>query len=106
MSFDHLSSLESQPTTTRGRGYSDDPAFDRLTNTLSFQLFNLNANVSRLNTQLDVMGTPKDSESVRERVKTQMDQAREGFKTVGEGLKKVGSWEDVSVSYTGMLQIK
>lgn len=99
MSFDHLSSLESQPTTTRGRGYSDDPAFDRLTNSLSSHLFKLNSNVSGLNSQIALMGTPKDSETIRERAKAQMEHTREGFKQVGEGLKKIGSWENVSVSH-------
>lgn len=43
------------------------------------------------------MGTPKDSETIRERVRTLMEQTREGFKQVGEGVKKVQAWENVSV---------
>lgn len=97
MSFDRLSSLESQPTTSRSTGYSDDPAFDRLTNSLSTNLFKLNNNVSRLSREIGLMGTPKDSETIRDRVRTLMEQTREGFKQVGEGVKKIQAWENVSV---------
>lgn len=101
MSFDRLSSIESQPTTSRSTGYSDDPAFDRLTNSLSTNLFRLNNNVSRLSREIALMGTPKDSETIRERVRTLMEQTREGFKQVGEGVKKVQAWENVSVWFPG-----
>ncbi|KAF8456061.1 t-SNARE [Kalaharituber pfeilii] len=97
MSFDRLSNLESQPT-SQSTGYSDDPAFDRLANSLSSHLFRLNSNVTRLSSQIALMGTPKDSETIRDRVKTLMEQTREGFKQVGEGIKKVQAWENVSPS--------
>jgi syntaxin 7 len=98
MSFDRLSSLESQPTTSRSTGYSDDPAFDRITASLSSHLFRLNSNVGRLSSQIALMGTPKDSETIRDRVRTLMEQTREGFKQVGEGVKKIQAWENVSPS--------
>ena len=98
MSFDRLSHLESQPTTSRATGYSDDPQFDVLTNSLSSYLFRLNSNVTRLSSQIALMGTPKDSEAIRDRVKTLMEQTREGYKQVGEGVKKIQAWENVSVS--------
>lgn len=94
MSFDRLPSLESQPRST---GYSDDPTFDRLTNTLSSHLFRLNNNVNRLSQQIALMGTPKDSETIRDRVKMLLEQTKEEFKQVGEGIKKVQGWENVSV---------
>ena len=97
MSFDRLSSLESQPTASRPAGYSDDPAFDRLTNSLSSHLFRLNNNVNRLSQQIALMGTPKDSETICDRVKMLLEQTREEFKQVGEGIKKVQAWENVSV---------
>lgn len=98
MSFDRLPSLEAQPTTARGSGYSDSPEFDSLTNKLSSQLFTLTSNISRLNRELSLVGTKRDSESLRERVKKLLDETREGFKAVGEGVKRVQNWQDVSVS--------
>lgn len=99
MSFDRLPSLEAQPTTTRGSGYSDSPEFDSLTTKLSSQLFTLTGNISRLSRELSLVGTKRDSESLRERVKKLLDETREGFKAVGEGVKRVQNWEDVSVSF-------
>ena len=44
------------------------------------------------------MGTKRDSEALRERVKKLLNETRVGFKSVGEGVKKVQDWPDVSVS--------
>lgn len=100
MSFDRLSSLESQPTTLR-RGddpqYHDDPEFHRLTENLSNQLFTLTSNISRLSSQVALLGTKRDTERVRERVHNLLEETRAGFKDVGEGIKKVQTWEDVNV---------
>ena len=103
MSFDRLSSLEAQPTTSRAPGYSDDPEFDRLTVRLSSQLFGLTSNISTLSRELSLVGTKRDSEKLRERVKKLLDETRAGFKAVGEGVKRVQSWPDVSVSLTNPL---
>lgn len=100
MSFDRLPSLEAQSTTTRGSGYSDSPEFDSLTTKLSSQIFTLTSNISRLNRELGLVGTKRDSENLRERVKKLLDETREGFKAVGEGVKRVQSWENVSVSFS------
>ncbi|KAL2000824.1 hypothetical protein VTN02DRAFT_2584 [Thermoascus thermophilus] len=101
MSFDRLSSLESQPTTLR-RGddpqYRDDPEFHRLTENLSSQLFTLTSNISRLSSQVALLGTKRDTERVRERVHNLLEETRSGFKDVGEGIKKVQTWEDVNPS--------
>lgn len=100
MSFDRLSSLEAQPTTFR-RGddpeYQDDPAFNRATEALSTQLFTLTSNISHLSNQIALLGTRRDTERVRERVHDLLDETRDGFKEVGEGVKKVQAWEDVNV---------
>jgi hypothetical protein len=53
-----------------------------------------------LNRELSLVGTKRDSENLRERVKKLLDETREGFKAVGEGVKRVQNWEDCSVSYT------
>ncbi len=100
MSFDRLSSLESQPTTTRRQddnNYRDDPEFSRLAETLSTRLFELTTNISRLSNQIALLGTKRDTERVRERVQDLLEETRDGFKEVGEGVKKVSSWEDVNV---------
>lgn len=44
------------------------------------------------------MGTKRDSEALRERVKKLLNETRAGFKSVGEGVKKVQDWPDVSPS--------
>jgi syntaxin 7 len=94
MSFDRLPSLESQPTTTRGTGYSDDPAFTSLTTSLSARLFTLTSNITQLNRQLALVGSKKDSETVRERVNKLLDETRRGFHDVSDGLKRVKNWDD------------
>lgn len=100
MSFDRLSSLESQPTTVR-RGddpqYRDDPEFHRLTESLSSQLFTLTSNISRLSNQIALLGTKRDTERVRERVHDLLEETRAGFKEAGDAIKKVQTWEDVNV---------
>ncbi|EAU34569.1 conserved hypothetical protein [Aspergillus terreus NIH2624] len=101
MSFDRLNSLEAQPTTLRRSDdpqYRDDPEFHRLTESLSNQLFNLTSNITRLSDQIALLGTKRDTERVRERVHNLLEQTRSGFKDVGEGIKKVQTWEDVNPS--------
>ncbi|KAL9617172.1 MAG: hypothetical protein Q9160_008026 [Pyrenula sp. 1 TL-2023] len=101
MSFDRLSSLEAQPTTTRrdqDPEYRDDPEFSRLSESLSTRLFELTSNISRLSNQIALLGTKRDTERVRERVHDLLEETRDGFKDVGEGLKKVQNWEDVNPS--------
>src|SRR2546421_12467147 len=100
MSFDRLSSLESQPTTTRRQDdahYRDDPEFSRLTESLSTRLFELTTNISRLSNQISLLGTKRDTDRVRERVHDLLEETRDGFKEDGEGIKKVTSWEDINV---------
>jgi len=101
MSFDRLSSLESQPTTTRRQDdsvYRDDPEFTRLTESLSTRLFELTSNISRLSNQIALLGTKRDTERVRERVHDLLEETRDGFKDVGEGIKKAQAWEDLNPS--------
>lgn len=100
MSFDQLSSLESQPTTTRRQDdpqYSDDPEFQRLSKELMAKLFSLTGNISRLTNEIALLGTKRDTERVRERVHELLEESKDTFKDVGEGVKKIQSWEDVSV---------
>ncbi|KAF4630238.1 hypothetical protein G7Y89_g7901 [Cudoniella acicularis] len=101
MSFDQLSSLESQPTTMRRQDdpqYSDDPEFQRLSQELMNRLFTLTGNISRLSNEIAHLGTKRDTERVRERVHELLEESKDAFKEVGEGVKKIQSWEDVSPS--------
>lgn len=100
MSFDRLSSLESQPTTTRRQDdpvYRDDPEFQRFTESLSTKLFELTSNISRLSNQIALLGTKRDTQRVRERVHDMLEETRDGFKEVGEGIKRAQAWEDLNV---------
>jgi len=100
MSFDQLPSMESQPTTMRRSEdpeYRDDPEFSGFTEELSVKLFTLTSNIARLSTQISLLGTKRDTERVRERVHDLLEETRDGFKEVGEGIKKLTSWEDLSV---------
>lgn len=101
MSFDQLSSLESQPTTMRREDdpqYADDPEFQRLSQDLMTKLFSLTGNISRLSNEISLLGTKRDTERVRERVHDLLEDSKDTFKEVGDGVKKIQSWEDVSVS--------
>jgi len=101
MSFDQLSSLESQPTNMRRQDdpqYADDPAFQKLSQDLMAKLFTLTGNISRLSNEVALLGTKRDTERLRERVHDILEETKDSFKEVGEGVKKLQSWEDVSPS--------
>ncbi|KAL8930235.1 MAG: hypothetical protein Q9208_000852 [Pyrenodesmia sp. 3 TL-2023] len=103
MSFDRSPLLEAQPTTMR-RGddaeYRDDPEFSRFTEELSVksQLFRLTSNIARLSQQINLLGTKRETDRVRERVNDLLEEARTGFKEAGEGVKKLTAWEDLNPS--------
>ena len=78
--------------------YSDDPEFQRLSQELMSKLFTLTGNISRLSNEIALLGTKRDTERVRERVHDLLEESKDTFKDVGEGVKKIQSWEDVSVS--------
>jgi len=80
--------------------YSDDPEFRQLSESLSNQLFTLTSNISRLSNQLALLGTKRDTDRVRERVHDLLEESRDGFKEVGEGIKRIQACEDVSVCTT------
>ncbi|KAK0634507.1 t-SNARE [Bombardia bombarda] len=92
MSFDQLSSLEAGNNRRSGGGssavtggYSDDPEFQRLSQDLMNQLFRLNGNNARLGGEL-------------------LEESRAVFKDVGEGVKRVQTWEDVTPTQKYMQQ--
>lgn len=101
MSFQDNPNLESQPTTWRREDdpeYADDPEFQRYTTQLSDKLFSLTSNISRLSNQIALLGTRRETDRVRERVQDLLSETGDGFKEVGEGLKKVQGWHDMGPS--------
>ncbi|KIH89221.1 syntaxin 7 [Sporothrix brasiliensis 5110] len=99
MSFDQLSSMEAGRR--RGGGgsggqYSDDPDFQKLAQQLSNKLFKLQGNIANLSRDIGHLGTRQDNARVRERVNDVLEESREMFKEVGEGVKKVQGWDDVT----------
>ena len=105
MSFQDSNALESQPTNWR-RGddpeYADDPEFNRFTTELSDKLFSLTSNISRLSNQVALLGTRRETDRVRERVQDLLSETGDGFKDIGEGLKKVQAWHDLGVSISSI----
>ena len=98
MSFNHLSSLESQPTQYRDEPETrDDQEFNSFAENLSVQLFGLTSSISRLSQQINLLGTKRDTERDRERVSDLLEETRDGFKDIGEKMRKLAAWEDVNV---------
>lgn len=100
MSFQHSSSLESQPSNWRREEdpqYADDPEFRNFAQQLSDKLFSLTRNVTHLADQVAILGTKRESPRVRERVREIIDDTSVSFKDIGEGLKKITTWPDVGV---------
>lgn len=84
-----------------GRGsnngaYSDDPEFSRLSQDLNNQLFHLQGNMSKLRTDISLLGTRRDNPRLRERVSAVLEESTVQFKEVGEGIKKIQAWSDVT----------
>ncbi|KAH6848277.1 t-SNARE [Chaetomium sp. MPI-CAGE-AT-0009] len=103
MSFDQLSSLEAGRR-SGSPGYTDDPDFQRLSQDLMNKLFKLNGNNQRLSGEVGHLGTRRDTPRVRERVHDLIEESRNTFKDVGEGVKKVQAWEDVTPTQKYMQQ--
>lgn len=79
--------------------YADDPAFNKLSQDLMNKLFTLTGNISRLSNQVALLGTKRDTERVRERVHDLLEETKEDFKNIGEGVKRIQAWDDVSVCF-------
>ncbi|KAI1488907.1 t-SNARE [Biscogniauxia mediterranea] len=99
MSFDQLSSMESGNRAGRRQNngaYADDPEFSRLSQGLMNKLFHLQGSMSKLKSDIGLLGTKRDNPRLRERVHAALEESTEQFKEVGEGVKKIQSWEDVT----------
>lgn len=99
MSFDQLSNLESG----RRGGYSDDPEFQELQHTLKSKLQALLSSNRKLANDVNVLGTRKDTPRLRERVHSSMEKTREMCQEIGDGVKKLQTWEDLTVSSVRLL---
>ncbi|KAJ4326819.1 SNAP receptor [Fusarium piperis] len=88
MSFD----LESG----RGGGYTDDPAFKELQYNLKSKLQSLLSSNRKLANDVNVLGTKKDTPRLRERVHNSMEKTREMCREIGEGVKRLQTWDDLT----------
>jgi len=96
----HTNTRIAQPTTWRRSDdpeYQDDPEFNAFTTDLSDRLFSLTANISRLSSQVALLGTKRETDRVRERVQDLLEESSASFKDIGDGLKKVQAWHDLGV---------
>ncbi|KAF4337880.1 syntaxin 7 [Fusarium beomiforme] len=91
MSYDQLSNLESGR-----RGYSDDPAFQDLQYDLKSKLQALLSSNRKLANDVNVLGTRKDTPRLRERVHNSLDKTMEMCKEIGDGVKRLGTFEDLT----------
>ncbi|KAF2117665.1 t-SNARE [Lophiotrema nucula] len=101
MSFQRSSALESQPTTWRRDDdpqYADDPEFREFSQEISDKIFSLTSQCSQLSNELSKLGTKKETERGRERIKNLTSDTAESFKQIGEGLKRITNWPDVGPS--------
>lgn len=96
----HSNTRIAQPTNWRRSDdpeYQDDPEFNSFTTDLSDRLFSLTANISRLSSQVALLGTKRETDRVRERVQDLLEETSASFKDIGDGLKKVQAWHDLGV---------
>lgn len=100
MSFNQLGQLEAQPPEYRDDPETrDDQEFNSFAENLSVQLFSLTSSISRLSQQINLLGTKRDTERVRERVSDLLEETRDGFKDVGDKMRRLAAWEDVNVRH-------
>ncbi|KAG5928284.1 hypothetical protein E4U42_000942 [Claviceps africana] len=92
MSYDQLSSLESG----RPAGYSDNPEFQTLQYNLKNKLQNLLVSNRDLSKGVSSLGTKKDNPRLRERVNKGLESTRELCRDIGEGVKRLQTWDDLT----------
>lgn len=91
-SFSDAVSLEAQPA------YSDSPEFDKLNSDISDTLFLLNNNLVTLGRLLKAAQNTNGKRDVVERAIDLADESRDRFKTTGEEVKRLQSWEDTNAA--------
>ncbi|KAL2882514.1 SNAP receptor [Colletotrichum sp. CLE4] len=100
MSYDQLSSLEAGRSGRQG-GYTDDPEFKQLQSQLTNKIFNLRRNIQQLTTDVNILGTKRDTPRVRERVHDHLEKTRDLCKEIGDGVKKL---QTISTDFQNVLQ--
>lgn len=93
MSYDQLSNLESGRQAT----YTDDPEFQTLQYDLKNKLQKLLTSNRELSKSISSLGTRKDNPRMRERVNKGMETTRELCREIGEGVKRLQTWDDLTV---------
>ncbi|PHH83375.1 hypothetical protein CDD82_1604 [Ophiocordyceps australis] len=93
MSYDQLSNLEPG---SRSGGYSDDPAFRDLQYELKTKLQSLLSSNRKLASDVNVLGSKKDTPRLRERVHNSMDKTRLLCRDIGDGVKQLRTWDSLS----------
>ncbi|GAO17697.1 uncharacterized protein UV8b_01344 [Ustilaginoidea virens] len=93
MSYDQLSTLESgrQPG-----GYTDDPDFQTLQYELKNKLQKLLTSNRELSKGVGSLGTKKDNPRLRERVNKGLESTRELCREIGQGVKRLQTWDDLT----------
>ncbi|KAG6018666.1 hypothetical protein E4U41_003676 [Claviceps citrina] len=92
MSYDQLSNLESG----RQANYSDHPEFQTLQHELKNKLQKLLVSNRDLSKGVSALGTKKDNPRLRERVNKGLESTRELCREIGEGVKRLQTWEDLT----------
>ncbi|KAG5996116.1 hypothetical protein E4U52_007280 [Claviceps spartinae] len=92
MSYDQLSNLESG----RQGNYSDDPDFQTLQYDLKNKLQKLLVSNRDLSKDINSLGTKKDNPRLRERVNKGLESTRELCRGIGEGVKRLQTWDDLT----------
>lgn len=95
MSYDQLSNLESG----RQGNYSDDPDFQTLQYDLKNKLQKLLVSNRDLSKDINSLGTKKDNPRLRERVNKGLESTRELCRGIGEGVKRLQTWDDLTVCF-------
>ncbi|KAG6012112.1 hypothetical protein E4U43_007939 [Claviceps pusilla] len=92
MSYDQLSNLESG----RPANYSDNPEFQTLQYDLKSKLQKLLVSNRDLAKGVNSLGTKKDNPRLRERVNKGLESTRELCREIGEGVKRLQTWDDLT----------
>ena len=94
MSYDQMSNLESG----RQAGYTDNPGFQDLQFELKNKVQSVVSSNRKLSSDINSLGTKRDTPRLRERVHNTLDKTRDSCKDIGDGIKKLQTWEDLTVS--------
>ncbi|KAH7320239.1 t-SNARE [Stachybotrys elegans] len=89
MSFDQLSNLE-------GGRYSDNPGFQQLQYELKGQVQSLLSSNRKIANDVSALGTKRDTPRLRERLQNSMEKTRTLCKEIGDGIKKLQGWDDLT----------